>query len=267
MAHRVDVTLLARTPVGKLARAIPGLEGAYRSFVWSRPNRYNQFDGVFESRNAAVDARPEAFAKEGWDHADITAADYFQPSLFASLFWLGQVMKPGFRVVDVGGSVGNTYYALTKRVAMPEGASWHVVEVPAVAERGRQLAEARGAKGLTFGSRIEDAGACDLLFSAGCLQYTDLEIGDLLAALPALPRYVLINKLPLAAGKEFWTLQNLGNSVSPYRVYNEGEFLAAFAKRGYRLRDRWPVQELKLEIPFHPELYLREKAGLLLELN
>ncbi|MCW2283195.1 putative methyltransferase (TIGR04325 family) [Rhodoblastus acidophilus] len=260
---RAVISMLSRTSLGKIAGAVPGVENLYRDLAWTSPRLCGQHFGSYATYDEALTAIPKKLAK-GWDHSELNAADHFQPSMFASLFWLRELLRPGDRIVDFGGSVGNLYYAFTGRSPLPEGASWHIIEVPATAEKGRRLAERRGASNLNFWTGIEDVGSYDILFSAGCLQYMDTDVTEFIPGAKK-PRAVIINKIPLGERPQFWTLQNLERYASPYRVFNEDELLCSMKEQGYRVRDRWPVSELKIEIPFHPELFLNEQAGLVFE--
>lgn len=115
---RTVIATLSRTPVGTISRLIPCIETIYRDKIWTNPKLNNHFFGRFSTYEAALAGQPDVFL-EGWDHIELSAADHFQPSLFASLFWLGQVLAPGRRVVDFGGSIGSVYYALTSRAPLP----------------------------------------------------------------------------------------------------------------------------------------------------
>jgi len=48
-------------------------------------------------------------------------------------------------------------------------------------------------------------------------------------------------------------------------LFNEQVFLGYFSSHGYRLRDRWEVQDLDCLIPFHPERFIRHFSGFLFE--
>ena len=92
-------------------------------------------------------------------------------------------------------------------------------------------------------------------------------VPGLLELRPKLPRCLLLNKVPLSEGEEFWSLDNFGPAVAPYRIFNERAFLSYFEERGYVLLDRWHVAELKSDIAFHPGNHLKHHAGFCLELR
>jgi len=77
------------------------------------------------------------------------------------------------------------------------------------------------------------------------------------------PKHIIINKVPLIdKTPSFWTIQNFGASISPYRIYNRKEFLGYFERFGYRIVDTWEVPDLSCDIPFHPEHTISRMAGM-----
>src|SRR5205823_10148376 len=105
----------------------------------------------------------------------------------------------------------------------------------------------------------------DILLAAGALQYMSESVPGLLEKLLYRPRHLLLNKVPLTQGAGYWTLNNFGPAVTPYRVYNEAAFMTYFQHAGYRIRDRWTNNDMSCDIPFHPERTVPEFTGLCLE--
>ncbi|HSI59500.1 MAG TPA: hypothetical protein VLA16_18195, partial [Ideonella sp.] len=59
-------------------------------------------------------------------------------------------------------------------------------------------------------------------FAAGVLQYVRSTLDELLQILPAPPRHVLVNRLPLTMDRRsFVTLQNGGADIQAYRIAND----------------------------------------------
>ena len=261
---------LCRTPRGALLRRVPGVPQAYARWALHTPHTGGLFFGSYPSHAAAVTAIPRG-RSIGWDNEG--SAGIFdgrlpdQPSVYPVLFWLERLLRPGDRLVDFGGGIGITFYQHRARASLPDGARWIIVEVPAIAARGAAIAAERGEAALDFVTSLGEAGACDILLSAGALQYIDRPTARLLDDLPARPRHILLNKLPLTAGPEFWTLQNFGPAVSPYHVFNREELFGTLDRLGYHLADRWRIAELQCDIPFHPQHFLAEKDGLLFTRN
>jgi putative methyltransferase (TIGR04325 family) len=140
------------------------------------------------------------------------------------------------------------------------------VEVPQIVKQGRLVAEREGAQALRFADALGKAPSCDILLSAGALQYLEHSVPGLLELMPRKPRYILLNKLPISMADEVWTLQNYGPAISPMRLFNRESFIAYFTSAGYRLADSWTVENLDCMIPFHPERYIKTYTGFAFEL-
>ncbi len=270
--RKVNAIVLGRSPVGRWLRKIPFLQKWFNSLVMARTDRAGHlFSGIYSSYKEALADIPAARAT-GWDLDE--SAKLWQheiapvrPSTYPIFFWLCCLLREDSTLVDLGGSIGLTYYAYRRYRTLPQGASWTVVEVPAIADEGARIAVREQAVGLRFVSQAADAPAADILLSAGAMHFMEDSIPGLLENLQKKPRYLLFNKLPVADYENLWTLHNYGPALTPNRVFNVREFMGYFESHGYRLRDRWEVQDLHLAIPFYPEKYLRHFSGFLFELG
>lgn len=264
MLHKIVYFVLSRTFVGSVLRRIRPVPVLYRRFVWSKRANMNDWSGVYATYDAALAAVPAELGG-GWNDDTVAAGRQFQSSIYATIFWISKMLETGSRIVDFGGAVGQTYDEFVQRQPFPDGATWCVVDVPTAVKRGRELSAANKRPGLSFAEQISDVDGCDIFVSRGCLQYVATPLGEILDSLPALPRYLLIDKIPLTDGEGFCTLQHLGLSASPYKIFNRSAFLSPLAERGYVVRDAWPVQDINFAIPFHPEKFLPSLQGLVLE--
>nr|WP_321983640.1 TIGR04325 family methyltransferase [uncultured Lichenicoccus sp.] len=260
---------LARTPIGAMARRLPLLEAAYVGHAASRRDNTGLQWGIFKSYAEAYAAIPKRRAG-GWDHEGAAGmwVDYIapvRPSTYPVLFWLRQLLSPGCRVVDVGGSIGLAYYAYRRFNTMPEGLHWQVIEVPHIAEQGRRVALREQAGSLSFESDLKRACDCDILLAAGALQYMETAIPGVLEDLGSLPRHILVNKVALTQKPSFFTLHNYGPGITPYHIFNEAGFVSYFERHGYVIRDRWNVTDMACDIPFHPGHTVAEFSGFCFE--
>ena len=261
---------LCRTLLGRWAGRIPLFRRYYTALVMARQDNAGLYSGVYSSFEDAMNDAPKE-RLTGWDH-DAAASlwlDRIAPvslSTYPIFFWLGQVYRAADTLVDLGGSIGLTYYGYRGYASLPERAHWTVVEVPAIAAQGLQVALREKASDLTFLDSLAKLTHCDILLAAGTLQYMNLSSPGILESLPCKPRHVLLNKVPVAPQDDCWTLQNYGPAVTPLRLFNERKLLDYYADHGYRLRDRWVVQDLSCPIPFHPERFIKEFAGFHFEL-
>jgi putative methyltransferase (TIGR04325 family) len=263
--------LLARLPVGRVLGALPFFRRYYKGLVMARTDHTGLYFGIYGSYAEALADVP-ASRLAGWDHEDSSTlwVDQIDPvklSTYPVFFWLSQLYQRNWSLVDVGGSIGLTYYGYRRFVGLPENSTWTIVEVPKICEQGRKIAQRENAAGLNFVSDAAQVDACDLLLSAGALQFVENSLPGLLESLPRKPRFILLNKLPITDQEDCWTLQNYGPAVTPHRLFNRITFLRYFDDHDYRLRDSWEVQDLDCLIPFHPQRFIRHFSGFLFELK
>ncbi|TDP84709.1 putative methyltransferase (TIGR04325 family) [Aquabacterium commune] len=163
------------------------------------------------------------------------------------LFWLREAFAGGSStVLDIGGSIGNQYYAYQRYLRYPEALQWRVQELSAFIGQGRELAQQRGAAALSF----SDAWPAEWLDSevwlaAGVLEFMESQdLPSLLARCARKPRHILLNKLPLSESPAFVSSQNIGfGSYVPHHVFNRRDFIGAIESLGYELVDTWDVPE------------------------
>lgn len=218
----------------------------------------NRFRGVYPTF-AAAEASVPAGERLGYDHAELAGLyrhrmDKANQSDYAVLFWLARIL-PGLGaqpfVFDFGGHVGVAYHGWRRYLAYPAGLRWLVQDVPAIVAVGAELARERPSPGLAFTSEVADARGCDVFLAAGSLQYVDASLPALLArGGGALPRHVIVNKLPVYDGEAFVTVQSTGRAFHAYQIYNRAAFVGEMTALGYRLVDDWQNREQHCEIPF-----------------
>ncbi len=250
--------------------ARPALLG-WRRWRFFSGHGFAAYYGVFASFAAARAWLPRT---PEFDHAAL-AKEYVEVrtrKVFAYdypvLWWLQHAFRAGAaHVLDIGGSVGVHYFAYRRYLDLPAGLTWQVVEVPAMVSIGRGLAQRHGAGALSFTPDLPGAlaeGECDVWLSAGALQYVeDARPSRLLERCAARPRHLLLNKLPLYAGEDFVTAQNIGEGCyAPVYVYNRDRLVRDIEALGYRLRDEWAVHERAFDLPGHPERSFPSFSGL-----
>jgi putative methyltransferase (TIGR04325 family) len=237
---------------------------------WSRVRRFRTASGrsscrgVYDSYETALAACPR-HAPTGFDHFAMAAMyrdDFmaWNPADRPIVGQLGKILKPEAKLFDLGGSVGMCYYAYRKFLTIPESAQWTVCDVPAAVEEGTRIARERAAFNLSFTSRREEMDGADILLTCGALQYIAEPLGAVLKGLKRAPRHLLINRVPFSEGKEFYTVQNQGQSYAPYKIANVSEFVSSLEALGYRKADAWNL-ERSCEIPFHPRRNIKAYYG------
>ncbi|MBC8089281.1 MAG: methyltransferase, TIGR04325 family [Phycisphaerae bacterium] len=231
------------------------------------------FRGVYPSYAAAAAAAPPA-QPVGYDHDGPAGLyreriDRVYPSDYAMMFWLGKILHAGAtRVFDLGGHVGISYYAYQKYLQYPPTLSWEVLDVPAVAKAGRELAKQRDSAGfLTFVENTDSANDADVFFTAGCVQYMEPTLTTQIKALSRRPRWVLVNLLPLHETLEYWTLQSIDGAFCPYRVQRRAGFFEQMESLGYETLDRWENPEKGCAVKFEPRYDVNGYTGAVFRLR
>jgi putative methyltransferase (TIGR04325 family) len=227
--------------------------------------------GVYPTYAAAAAAAPRTQAL-GYDH-DAAGTLYGErldrvyPGDYPALFWLEQAFACGARrVFDLGGHVGIAYYAYQRYLQLPPAVQWQVLDTPAVARAGRELATTRDAlQALSFVDDMHHAATADVVFTAGCLQYLEDTLAERLAALSARPPLVMLNLVPMHPSHAYWTVQSIERAFCPYRVQHDATFFAEMAALGYELVDRWENAEKRCIVQFEPAYSLSGYVGALFQ--
>jgi putative methyltransferase (TIGR04325 family) len=228
--------------------------------------------GIYPTWSAAHAAIPPD-NRVGYDQEETKAVFSRVPTVrvrsadYPILLHLRNLLKPGMRVVDLGGNIGMAYYTALKYYSLPDPLEWVICDVPAVTETGQGVAQREGekSKALRFVNRIEDAGKADIFFSSGTLQFLEDPLPVVLKKLPELPRVVLINRIPTWDRKAIATIHDIGFCVAPYLIFNQNEWVESVEKLGYRLVDDWPCPESTFSIRFRPDLRLKSYHGFYFE--
>jgi putative methyltransferase (TIGR04325 family) len=228
----------------------------------------NTYVGIFPSWAAAMNVIP-ANKPVGYDQEAATDIFVNYPTAivrsgdYAVILHLRTFVREGMRVVDVGGSIGQTYYIAQKFFDVPESLEWNVFDVPAVLEAGRKVAirEGEKSKGLRFVSTWPEVGPCELFISTGSLQLIEDTLPSMLQRLPRLPDHILINRIPVWDREAVVVINDMGFSFAPYNIFNKQQWVASVEQLGYKLVDDWPCPESTLTIQFHPRLRLNAYRG------
>ncbi|WP_322103415.1 methyltransferase, TIGR04325 family [Paraburkholderia sp. J41] len=270
---KVLKALLMHSVVGAWLGRLPGVSRLYARFVWAR--QMNLYFGVYGSF-AHAERAATGFNTVGWNdegiakvlvHEEADAAPPgFQTSQFAVMLWLSRLLKSDQAVLDMGGAGGVFYEICSRYDLLPAPMRWHVVDVPEMVKRGIARHQRLKSSMISFGTELGEAPPSAIMLMLGVMQYLPDPLGEngpgVLETVAALPSHILINKLPLLDEGEVWTIQNHVTSAMPYRLFNRRKVMAYFESHGYRLRDRWTVPELSVDIPFHPERTVPVLEGL-----
>lgn len=238
-------------------RAVPGLAWLLDRLVgFRRP--------FFSYRDAEAAAR--RFLASGHSHSanaqlHLDLSQRPRPSDYPVLFHLGRI--PNLRsVFDLGGNVGNLFYCYDGYLHFPASTTWKVLDVDAIRSIGEDLARQRGETRLQFVADIGPAGNPDVLLVSGALHYFEQPLPEMLAALPAKPPHVIINRTPLSERETLFAVQDAGEFLVACQLHRRADLIAGMLKLGYRLADEWTVPELSLQFPAQPDLSVDSYSGL-----
>jgi len=182
------------------------------------------------------------------------------------LFWLARLIEASHRILDLGGSIGQSFYSFENYFPYPDNIKWVVSELPGAVEIGQKVAKQRGEERLAFvDSNHMDLEKADIFMTAGTIQYMDTTISEVLRQLSKPPVHVLIHNIPVHSSDDFWTLQNLKVCEVPYHIHSMAGIVSNLENTGYRLMDRWE-QPRQIEIPYHPKNKVENYFGFYLKL-
>jgi putative methyltransferase (TIGR04325 family) len=242
--------------------------------MFARPQSVgNYYYGRYESYDQARADAPETLPSS-YD-TDATAILYHDrhkrahASDYPLFFWLSRLLESGSRTIfDLGGHIGVSYYGLDHYIDYPRDMQWLVHDTPAAIVAGRQWADRHDPRRqLRFTGNPEDADGHDVLISNGALQYLDYSLPELLTRLRRPPTDIVINLTPFHPDSGYFTLQNMGIAICPYRVMAITDFVAGMQDAGYRVMDQWRMPERSIRIPFEPSCRIDCYYGLRLRRN
>ncbi len=244
------------------AGQLPGLrllaQPIYRR-LFQRPYQpeahyYGVYDSYARALADAPPTLPTSYDVEASGRMYRSHLDRIKVSDYPVLHWLSRLFQSGQRqLFDLGGHIGLGYYGFRRYLDYPADLHWLVHDVPAVVSAGRDWAAKHDPDGrLAFTDARDDVDGAGVLFSSGALQYLDYTLPELLQRLHRPPAHVLINMVPMHPSRSYFTLQNIGFAICPYRIAAAPVFIAGMQALGYSIVDRWQSFERHLEVPFAP---------------
>jgi putative methyltransferase (TIGR04325 family) len=267
MADRTDMKEILKRKTKAFIELMPWGADLYHRY-WIYPRADDRVLGVFPDYDAALKVaggRSQANydrnnVKKTREKEQQIVDDYFQDSDYPALFWLSRIMTNESRIIELGGSVGYAFYSYRRRLTYPEGMRWTIVELPEAVRLGREIAAARSEQQLSFTESIGDCGQCSIFLTSGTLQYIQRDVSDMIREFPKAPDHLIINRVPVYDGEEYWTVQNLGTNKVPYRIHCRKRLIDSLAELGYELHDTWKKPR-KVFVPFAPERTVENYEG------
>lgn len=224
---------------------------------------FGSFEEALSSRRMLVEYDAlNANKKNTIETEDEPLDTWFKSADYAVVYWLNRLMREECRVTELGGSLGHFYYSSKPYLPLGNVCSWQIAELPEAVKLGRQIAEKRRESNLSFqvSERLDQTQEADIFLTAGTIQYMEMDIGDIVRALPKLPQHVILHNLPVHSEHDYWTIQNLKTCEVPYRVYREQSVLELLQSAGYQLVDQWSKAR-EINIPFNRDYDVTRYAG------
>jgi putative methyltransferase (TIGR04325 family) len=230
----------------------------------------NTFPSFAEAQSSA-----SKYIAAGHEHPDeiryhTSIADSIRESDYPVLFHLAPIIANLRRIFDLGGHVGNLFYAYQHKLCFPSNMTWMVYDLPHKRPFAEKLVAERKETRIRFADSVAEASGSDVFIASGSLHYFDHPLHEILSALELPPPHVFVNRSPFSAGESLITVQDNRSYLVPCMLHSRSELISGMARLGYDLICEWPVHERKLCVPSYPDLtahtyegfYFRKKLGL-----
>lgn len=252
----------AELPVIRLVTE-PLYRRAFRRPYWEGNAYHGVFDSYAQARAVVPPARSPTYDVMAAGRMYADRIDRIRVSDYPMVYWLSRLLQAGQRrIFDLGGHIGISYYGFRHHLQYPDDLRWLVHDVPAVVAAGRERARELDPEcRLSFTDSREAADGHDVLVSSGALQYLDYTLPELLGRLESPPQHILVNLTPMHPNRSYFTLQNIGLAICPYRVMATREFIEALEALGYSVVDHWESRERGLRIPFFDDHAIDRYSG------
>ena len=206
------------------------------------------------------------YIRAGHEHPDeiryhTSISGTVRESDYPLLFRLAPLAPELRYVFDLGGNVGNLFYAYQTQLRFPPTLLWTVYDVPMKKPLGEKIATERGETRIRFANTLAEASGSDVFIASGSLHYFEQPLHELLRPLERLPNHVFVNRTPYSAGADLITVQDNHSYLVPCKLHSRANLVAGMHALGYELVSEWAVHELRLLVPTHPDLCARTYSG------
>jgi putative methyltransferase (TIGR04325 family) len=256
-----------------LLNFLGGRSAGVNFIVRLRSNRATQtllnaalgFRRIFPSF-AAAQASASRYIQSGHEHPDelryhTSISKTVRESDYPLLFHLAPLAPELRHVFDFGGNVGNLFYAYQTRLRFSPALLWTVFDLPIKKPLGEKLAAERGESRIRFADTVAAANGADVFIASGSLHYFEQPLHEILRTLVRLPQHVFVNRSPTSPGADLITVQDNRSYLVPCKLHSRVNLIAGMHALGYLLQSEWPVYELRMLVPTHPDLSARTYSG------
>jgi putative methyltransferase (TIGR04325 family) len=173
---------------------------------------------------------------------------------YAVLYHLAPIAARLRSVFDLGGSIGNVFYAYDRRLHFSPDLRWAIKELPIKKQQMLDFARSKGETRIFFTEEFSDASGVDLFIVTGALPFFEDKLAVMLSKLDVLPPIVVVDRTPFSVKGDFVTTQDAGLWAHAFKLHDLETFLSGMIDLGYEVVDRWPVHERRFLVPLYPEL-------------
>ena len=221
----------------------------------------NTFPSFAEAQSSA-----SKYIAAGHEHPDeiryhTSIADSIRESDYPVLFHLAPLAAGLRRVFDLGGHVGNLFYAYQHKICFSSDITWTVYDLPHKRPFAEKLAKERNETRIRFADTLAEADGSDVFIASGSLHYFEQPLDEILRGLEHPPPHVFVNRTPFSAGKSLITVQDNRSYLVPCTLHSRSELISGMVNLGYELVSEWPVHERKLCVPLYPDLTAHAYEG------
>ena len=215
---------------------------------------------------AEAQSSASKYIAAGHEHPDeiryhTSIADSIRESDYPVLFHLVPLAAGLRRVFDLGGHVGNLFYAYQHKICFPSDIAWTVYDLPHKRPFAEKLAAERNETRIRFADNPAEASGADVFIASGSLHYFEQPLDEILRTLELLPPHVFVNRTPFSTGSSLITVQDNRSYLVPCTLHSRPELISGMARLGYELVSEWPVHERKLCVPLYPDLTAHTYEG------
>jgi putative methyltransferase (TIGR04325 family) len=238
-------------------------DGLYRSFD-EVPSRYeNDFE---EKRAESVYRATRILIEESRKHHSIPYEVIGEHNLLPLLAATVTKNDGTLTILDFGGGMGVSYVHLVNSLPAPSKIDYHVIEVPAICEKGSMLFE--GDPRIHFHTDFpDDLERVDIVYVSSSLQYIRDFRGLIRRLCAYVPGYVFFVKLSAGDMPTYVTAQkNIRGAVIPYQFVNVDELVKVLESCHYELVFRGALERVYRQTNFPENYRLYRTCNLLFRL-
>jgi putative methyltransferase (TIGR04325 family) len=170
------------------------------------------------------------------------------------LYHLAPIASQLRSVFDLGGSVGNLFYAYDRELHLSPHLRWAINDLPHKKQLALDYARLKGENRIGFTDQFSDASGVDLFIVTGALHYFKDKLAAMLGGLDRLPKIVVVNRSPFSKKGDIVTVHDGGQYAVACMLHDIDTFVQGMINLGYELVARWPVHERRTQVPLFPEL-------------